>query len=45
MTDISRSMIICQIMYKFPILLDAATLAVKHKGDKFLAKWADINDR
>jgi len=37
-----RSMWICQLTYRFPILLDAATAAVKRKGDKFLARWADI---
>ena len=28
--------------YKYPILLDAATAAMQRKGDKFLARWADI---
>lgn len=37
-----RSMIFCQAMYRFPILLDASAAALKRKGDKFLAKWADI---
>jgi hypothetical protein len=37
-----RSMWICQLTYNFPILLDAATAAVIRKGDKFLARWADI---
>jgi len=37
-----RSMRICQLLYRFPILLDAATAAVSRKGDTFLAKWADI---
>lgn len=32
----------CQLLYRFPILLDAATAAINRKGDKFLAKWADI---
>ena len=32
----------CQMMYRFPILLDASTAALQRKGDKFLAKWADI---
>lgn len=40
--DYSWSMWICQLTYRFPILLDAATAAVKRKGDKFLARWADI---
>jgi len=33
---------ICQLTWHFPILLDAATAAVIRKGDKFLARWADI---
>jgi len=33
---------ICQLTWHFPILLDAATAAVARKGDKFLARWADI---
>ena len=33
---------ICQLIWHFPILLDAATAAVARKGDKFLARWADI---
>lgn len=32
----------CQLTYRYPILLDAATAAIKRKGDKFLARWADI---
>lgn len=41
-SDFKWSMMICQLIYRYPILLDAATSAVRHKGDKFLAKWADI---
>ena len=37
-----RSMAICQLVYRYPILLDAATAAVIRKGDRFLARWADI---
>lgn len=37
-----RSMVFCQMMYRFPILLDASAAALQRKGDKFLAKWADI---
>ena len=37
-----RSMFFCQLTYRFPILLDAATAAVQRKGDKMLLKWADI---
>ena len=39
---ILRSMKIGQITYRYPILLDAATAAVARKGDRFLARWADI---
>ena len=35
-------MALCQVTYRYPILLDAATAAVIRKGDKFLARWADI---
>jgi len=41
-SDFSWSMNICQILYKYPILLDAAAAAVSRKGDQFLARWADI---
>ncbi|KAK3084978.1 hypothetical protein FSP39_022304 [Pinctada imbricata] len=40
--DFKWSMVFCQMMYRFPILLDAAAAAVQRKGDKFLARWADI---
>lgn len=40
--DFKWSMMFCQMMYRFPILLDASTAALQRKGDKFLAKWADI---
>ena len=33
---------ICQFLYRYPIVLDAATAAIVRKGDKFLARWADI---
>ena len=33
---------ICQLLYHLPILLDAATAAVAQKGNRFLARWADI---
>lgn len=32
----------CWAGYKFPIFLDASAAAVKRKGDRFLARWADI---
>ncbi|XP_067935826.1 conditioned medium factor receptor 1-like isoform X2 [Watersipora subatra] len=41
-SDFAWSWAICKLLYHFPILLDAATAAVARKGDKFLAKWADI---
>lgn len=31
-----------QLCYTYPILMDAATAAMMRKGDKFLARWADI---
>jgi hypothetical protein len=33
---------ICQFLYRFPVLIDAATAAVRRKGDKFLARYAVI---
>ncbi|KAI8502859.1 hypothetical protein Bbelb_195610 [Branchiostoma belcheri] len=41
-SDFKWSFAICQLLYRFPILLDAATAAIARKGDKFLAAWADI---
>ncbi|XP_070572639.1 conditioned medium factor receptor 1-like [Ptychodera flava] len=41
-SDFYWSCHICNLLYRFPILLDAATAAVARKGDKFLARWADI---
>lgn len=35
-------MMMCKLLYRYPILLDAATAAIIRKGDKFLARWADI---
>lgn len=32
----------CKLLYRYPILLDAATAAIIRKGDKFLVRWADI---
>jgi len=40
--DFKWSMNICLFLYRFPILLDAATAAIQRKGDLFLARWADI---
>nr|KAG5713130.1 hypothetical protein BaRGS_007657 [Batillaria attramentaria] len=41
-SDFKWSMLFCQMLYRFPILIDAATAAVQRKGDSFLLKWADI---
>jgi len=41
-SDFPWSMAICQFLYHYPIFLDAATKAVQRKGNKFLARWADI---
>ena len=38
----NRSMMMCKLLYRYPILLDAATAAIIRKGDNFLARWADI---
>lgn len=35
-------MALAQLTYKYPILLDASTAAVARKGDKFLARYAEI---
>ena len=40
--DFTWSMSICQFLYRYPVLIDAATAAVARKGNKFLARWADI---
>jgi len=40
--DFGWSMKMCQLTYKFPILLDACAAAVKRKGNSFLTKWAEI---
>ncbi|KAL8604633.1 hypothetical protein ACOMHN_013413 [Nucella lapillus] len=40
--DFKWSMLFCQMLYRFPILIDAATAAVQRKGETFLLKWADI---
>ncbi len=37
--DFTWSMNICQFLYRFPVLIDAATAAVRRKGDKFLARY------
>ncbi len=33
---------ICQFLYKYPMVLDAATAAIIRKGDKFFTRWVDI---
>ena len=40
--DFKWSMSICQLLYRNPILLDAAAAAVARKGDEFMVRWADI---
>jgi geranylgeranyl reductase family protein len=40
--DFKASMRLAQILYRFPILLDAATLCIEKQGDEFLAEWARI---
>ena len=35
-------MVMIQLAYKYPILLDAATAAMIRKGDRFLARWGEI---
>jgi flavin-dependent dehydrogenase len=40
--DFKWSMSICQLLYRYPIMIDAAAAAVARKGDQFLARWADI---
>jgi flavin-dependent dehydrogenase len=40
--DFKASMRLAQVLYRFPILLDAATLCIEKEGDDFLAEWARI---
>lgn len=40
--DFKASMRLAQVLYRFPILLDAATLCIEKQGDDFLADWARI---
>jgi len=40
--DYKWSMKICLLLYRYPILLDAATAALMRKGNSFLARWAEI---
>lgn len=40
--DFRWSMKMCQLTYKYPIILDAAAAAVVRKGNSFLTKWAEI---
>ena len=30
------------ILYRYPILLDAAAAAMQRKGNEYLARWADV---
>lgn len=40
--DFKWSMKICQLIYRYPILMDAATASIIRKGDKFMLHWAEI---
>lgn len=40
--DFKASMKLAQVLYRFPILVDAAALAMERNGDEFLAEWAKI---
>ena len=37
-----RSQAICQFLYRYPIFIDATAAVAEKKGDRFLARWADI---
>ena len=39
---IIRSQAICQFLYRYPIFIDATAAVAEKKGDRFLARWADI---
>jgi len=41
-SDFYWSFKLCLILYRFPILIDAATAAIGRKGNEFLARWAEI---
>ena len=40
--DFRASMRLALVLYRFPILVDAATLCIERQGDEFLAEWARI---
>eukprot|EP00871_Galdieria_phlegrea_P001694 jgi/Galph1/2525/GphlegSOOS_G1201.1 len=40
--DFIMSMKLAIVLYKFPVILDAATKALETKGDEFLAEWAKV---
>jgi flavin-dependent dehydrogenase len=40
--DFKWSYLFVQLLYRHPILLDAATAAIIRKGEKFLARWGEI---
>jgi len=40
--DFIWSMRMCLLLYRFPILIDAAVAAIQRKGNEFLARWAEI---
>ena len=39
---IRRSQAICNFLYRYPIFIDATAAVAEKKGDRFLARWADI---
>ena len=41
-SDFWYSMAMAQLLYRFPILLDATCAEIQRKGDKMMAKWAEI---
>lgn len=40
--DFKFSMAMAQVLYRFPILLDATAAEIQRQGDKMMAKWAEI---
>jgi hypothetical protein len=40
--SLCRSFLILRLLYRFPILLDAAAEVIKRKGDAFVGAWATV---
>ena len=40
--DFAMSTKFAELIYKYPILMDAVASEVQRKGDSFMAKWAEI---